>query len=132
MEQRFTNEDYARLIRGSGSRLDNVIKEWQVIESQHQRTPKSFEIEKGILNNIEKMSSEMASLQEALSINNELLKATNDLLLQITGFLSIFEAQSYFWTEEWQKAEREATRDIATGKVHTFEDVEQLIDFLHS
>ena len=129
MKQLFAPEAYFPQLKES-ELTDNTIKYW--LASQQTQTSKSFESEGDIVNNIKKMCSEMASLKEALSINNTLLKVTNDLLLQITGFLSIFEAQSYFWTEEWQKAEREATRDIATGNVHTFENVEQLIDFLHS
>ena len=102
------------------------------MEMRQIRAPEFLETERDIADNIEKMSSEIASLQQALSINNTLLKSTNDLLLQITDFLRTLESQSYFWTEEWQKGEREATKDIETGAIHTFEDLEQLIDFLDS
>jgi len=39
----------------------------------------------------------------------------------------IDESQAYFWTAEWQAAEREASADIAAGRAHEFEDVEDLI-----
>src|SRR5207302_584746 len=39
--------------------------------------------------------------------------------------------QAYYWTEEWQKAEREADEDIASGRVLTFNSTEELIDELH-
>lgn len=39
----------------------------------------------------------------------------------------IDKSQSYFWTAEWQAAEREASADIAAGRVCEFEDVEDLI-----
>ena len=38
--------------------------------------------------------------------------------------------QAWFWTEEWQRAERETDEDIREGKVATFGDVEDLIDDL--
>ena len=39
----------------------------------------------------------------------------------------IDKSQAYFWTAEWQAAEREASADIAAGRVREFEDVEDLI-----
>ena len=35
--------------------------------------------------------------------------------------------QVYFWTKEWQEAEREASEDIKTGRVKTFASTEELI-----
>ena len=43
----------------------------------------------------------------------------------------IDKSQAYFWTEKWQAAEREADDDIANGRVHDFETVEELIADLH-
>ncbi len=37
------------------------------------------------------------------------------------------KSQAYFWSREWQAAEREASEDIAAGRVHEFEDPEDLI-----
>ncbi len=39
----------------------------------------------------------------------------------------INKSQSYFWTETWQKAEREASEDIAAGRTRRFFSVEDLI-----
>jgi len=33
----------------------------------------------------------------------------------------------YWWTEEWQKGERAAERDIRAGRVQTFSSVEELL-----
>ncbi len=35
--------------------------------------------------------------------------------------------QAYFWTKEWQEAEREASEDIKVGRIKTFDNVEELI-----
>ena len=39
--------------------------------------------------------------------------------------------QAYFWTPEWQKAEREASEDIKKGRYKTFDSVDELIADLH-
>ncbi len=38
--------------------------------------------------------------------------------------------QAWFWTEHWQKMEREVDEDIEAGQVYTFEKVEEAIAFL--
>ena len=38
-------------------------------------------------------------------------------------------SQAWFWSPEWQQGEREASADIASGKVHRFDTDE---DFLKS
>ena len=37
------------------------------------------------------------------------------------------KSQAYFWTKEWQEAEREASEDIRAGRVKTFDTAEELI-----
>ncbi len=37
------------------------------------------------------------------------------------------KSQAYFWTKEWQEAEKEASEDIRAGRVKTFDSVEDLI-----
>ena len=39
----------------------------------------------------------------------------------------IDKSQAYFWTKAWQEAEREASEDIAAGRVKTFSSAEELI-----
>ncbi len=39
-------------------------------------------------------------------------------------------SQAYFWSRDWQEAEREATRDIAEGRVHEFASAEELVSSL--
>lgn len=40
--------------------------------------------------------------------------------------------QRWWWTEDWQKGEREAERDLRTGRTKTFAGVEQLLEDLRS
>ncbi len=40
--------------------------------------------------------------------------------------------QAYFWSEEWQAAERAAQQDIDAGRVETFANVDDLIRDLNS
>ncbi len=39
----------------------------------------------------------------------------------------IDKSQAYFWTEDWQEAEREAERDLSEGRVEAYETVDELI-----
>ncbi|RJQ29304.1 MAG: AbrB/MazE/SpoVT family DNA-binding domain-containing protein [Peptococcaceae bacterium] len=38
--------------------------------------------------------------------------------------------QAWFWTREWQAGEKEADEDIATGRVKTFDSVDDLLEEL--
>jgi AbrB family looped-hinge helix DNA binding protein len=40
--------------------------------------------------------------------------------------------QSWFWTERWQRGEKEAEEDIRVGRVHNFPDAKSSITFLHN
>jgi len=40
--------------------------------------------------------------------------------------------QDYFWTSEWQEAEREADEDIKAGRTRRFSTAEELITDLNS
>ncbi len=44
----------------------------------------------------------------------------------------IDKSQMYFWTDAWQKAEREASDDIAAGRTARFDSVDDLIKDLES
>jgi len=41
---------------------------------------------------------------------------------------TIEKNQDWFWTEQWQKLEVEAEKDIQEGRVKTFNSVEELFD----
>lgn len=40
--------------------------------------------------------------------------------------------QSWFWTDAWQKKEKEADEDLREGRYRTFETMDDFITFLHS
>jgi TRAP-type C4-dicarboxylate transport system substrate-binding protein len=40
------------------------------------------------------------------------------------------KSQAYFWTKEWQEAEKEASKDIKAGRVKAFDTVEELFEDL--
>jgi len=42
----------------------------------------------------------------------------------------IDKSQAYFWTKEWQEAEKEASEDIKAGRVKTFDTAKELIEDL--
>lgn len=42
------------------------------------------------------------------------------------------KSQAYFWSGAWQQAEREASEDIAQGRVRSFNDAEALIAALEA
>jgi AbrB family looped-hinge helix DNA binding protein len=44
----------------------------------------------------------------------------------------IDKSQAYFWTPQWQSAEREAQNDIDEGRIEEFESVDDLFADLHS
>jgi antitoxin PrlF len=46
------------------------------------------------------------------------------------GLKMIPADQAWFWSKSWQRGEREASADIASGRVETFEDAESLLDFI--
>ncbi|HET6456675.1 MAG TPA: AbrB/MazE/SpoVT family DNA-binding domain-containing protein [Armatimonadota bacterium] len=43
----------------------------------------------------------------------------------------IDKSQAWYWTEEWQKGEREADADIAAGRVKEFDNIEDALGYLH-
>ncbi len=59
------------------------------------------------------------------------LRAVGDRIELVPKKL-IDKSQAYFWTREWQEAEREAQADIEEGRVQQFSSVDDLLDKLHS
>lgn len=70
-----------------------------------------------------------ASLRKALAIEEgdyiEFIVEGDRITLLVKKLVD--KSQAYFWTREWQEAEREADEDIRAGRVKTFDSVEQLI-----
>ncbi|MBI2830961.1 MAG: AbrB/MazE/SpoVT family DNA-binding domain-containing protein [Chloroflexi bacterium] len=52
-----------------------------------------------------------------------------ELVLKVKKLID--KEQAWFWTERWQRGEREAEEDIRAGRVHQFEDAEAAISYLH-
>ena len=71
--------------------------------------------------NIERLIKEIKSLSPTEKIE----------LAQRLNQEDIFKGQSWYWTPEWQTAEKEADEDIATGRIHRFKNVNNAIKFLH-
>ena len=44
----------------------------------------------------------------------------------------IDSAQAWFWSQRWQKGEKQAEEDISGGATHAFADADTAIDFLHA
>lgn len=51
-----------------------------------------------------------------------------DGVIELRPQLPIPADQRWFWTEEWQRMEREADEDIAAGRVKTFDSIEEMFD----
>jgi AbrB family looped-hinge helix DNA binding protein len=54
------------------------------------------------------------------------VRLTEDSIV-LTPKKLIDKSQAYFWSPSWQAAEREASEDIAVGRVHSAQDVDDLI-----
>ena len=79
---------------------------------------------------IENLSVEVRKLRDELKSHSDLLKISNDLLLELNSNLKIQESQSYFWNDSWIEAEHHADEDIKNKDVTTFESADQIIEFL--
>ncbi len=70
-----------------------------------------------------------AAIRKALSIkegDHIEVSVADDRVILIPKQL-VDKSQAYFWTEEWQAAEREANEDIGAGRVAVFESVDELL-----
>lgn len=52
--------------------------------------------------------------------------------VRVRGLAVIDAEQRWFWTAEWQAGEREASHEIADGKLPVFDDVNDMFDALES
>lgn len=53
-----------------------------------------------------------------------------DGIIELHPLSAVSADQRWFWTERWQRMEREADADVAAGRVHTYGDVEDLLTTL--
>ena len=54
------------------------------------------------------------------------VRVTEDSIV-LTPKKLVDKSQAYFWSPSWQAAEREASQDIAAGRVHKAKNVDDLI-----
>ena len=70
-----------------------------------------------------------AAIRQALNLREgdyvEVSLADDRIIL--TPKQVVDKSQAYFWTAEWQAAEREADEDIRAGRVQVFESVDELL-----
>ncbi len=53
--------------------------------------------------------------------------ARADGVIELHPRLPVDADQAWFWTERWQRMEREADEDIAAGRVDTFESADAFL-----
>ena len=51
----------------------------------------------------------------------------DDGVVELHPELPVAAEQVWFWSERWQRREREADDDVTAGRLATFDDVEELI-----
>lgn len=73
-------------------------------------------------------------VRERLSLNTpgaqlEIVE-TDDGRFEIRGAIPVRADQAWFWTERWQRMERDADADLAAGNVTRSDSVDELIDEL--
>lgn len=58
------------------------------------------------------------------------LTERDDGVIEMRPLMAVPVTQRWFWTDEWQRREREADADVAAGRVTRFADAESFIDAL--
>jgi hypothetical protein len=53
-----------------------------------------------------------------------------DGVIELHPLAAVPAEQRWFWTERWQRMEREADEDIAAGRLRVYADVDQLLGSL--
>jgi hypothetical protein len=54
----------------------------------------------------------------------------DDGVIELHPLASVPADQRWFWTERWQRMEREADADVAAGRVRAYADVDALLTAL--
>ncbi|MTT32218.1 AbrB/MazE/SpoVT family DNA-binding domain-containing protein [Terrilactibacillus sp. BCM23-1] len=52
--------------------------------------------------------------------------------ITVVPMVQIPANQRWFWSDEWQKEEREAEEDIKAGRVKSFDNIDEAINWLDS
>lgn len=73
-----------------------------------------------------------ATINEGLLKVAELLSHAAKQLRTIAKTVQKAPSQAWFWTEKWQKMEREADEDIRMGRYKTFDSVKKAIKYLNN
>jgi hypothetical protein len=55
-----------------------------------------------------------------------------DGVIELQPRIAIDPSQAWFWTDNWQKREAEADREISEQRHHDFDDAESMIAWLDS
>jgi len=50
-----------------------------------------------------------------------------DGVIELHPLASVPASQHWFWSERWQRMEREADEDVAAGRVRAYENVDDLL-----
>lgn len=58
------------------------------------------------------------------------VEVTEDGRIILMPVIAVDRSQAYFWTPRWQQGEQEAEEDLRSGRVSTFDSVEDLIEDL--
>ena len=58
------------------------------------------------------------------------VKLDEDGRIVLTPKKLVDASQAYFWTEEWQKGERKADKDIEAGRVKRFKSAAEAVKYL--
>jgi AbrB family looped-hinge helix DNA binding protein len=60
------------------------------------------------------------------------IKVEDDGSIRLTPQMAIDRSQAYFWSKRWQAGEQQAEKDIQTGKMDKFDNVDDLINDLEA
>lgn len=74
------------------------------------------------------------TLPKRLRQNIEMVAVSRrqDGVIELRPKIAVDESQAWFWTERWQRMEREAEEDIKAGRIRRFNGVDALFKDLDS
>ena len=74
------------------------------------------------------------TLPKAVRGESDLLRVSRreDGVIELRPQATVDQSQAWFWTERWQRMEREADEDIAAGRVKRFAGLDAFIRHLES